>query len=334
MEFLEGVKDRIAEINSELGRVLDVGDQPRLKAAMMHLPLVGSSKRLRPILALLCAEAVSDGPGGAGSMRTMPFALSLEVIHNFTLVHDDIMDNDELRRGVPTVHVAFDTNTAINAGDAMLSLAFEILSTLQVDDALHRQIQHDVAKMVREIGEGQQWDLDFGTRMDVSIDEFLLMVELKTARIFQMAARGAALIADGTEEQVANMDEYGRLIGVGFQILDDILDFRRDKALKSVGSDIRQGKRTLIVLHALEQLGSDEGKRNELLDILGNNKASDDDVKRAINIMNECGSIDFAQSYATKYGKQALAKLDVLPQSPSRKILEDFANFMVEERKY
>jgi geranylgeranyl diphosphate synthase type I len=267
-------------------------------------------------------------------MRTMPFALSLEVIHNFTLVHDDIMDNDELRRGVPTVHVAFDTNTAINAGDAMLSLAFEILSTLQVDDALHRQIQHDVAKMVREIGEGQQWDLDFGTRMDVSIDEFLLMVELKTARIFQMAARGAALIADGTEEQVANMDEYGRLIGVGFQILDDILDFRRDKALKSVGSDIRQGKRTLIVLHALEQLGSDEGKRNELLDILGNNKASDDDVKRAINIMNECGSIDFAQSYATKYGKQALAKLDVLPQSPSRKILEDFANFMVEERKY
>ncbi|UCH88640.1 MAG: polyprenyl synthetase family protein [Thermoplasmata archaeon] len=334
MEFLEGLKDRIELINSELARYLNVGDQPRLKSAMRHLPLVESSKRLRPLLALLCAEAVSDGPGGEGSKRTIPFALTLEVIHNFTLVHDDIMDEDELRRGVKTVHVEYDMPTAINAGDALFARAFEILSETGLDDAGLRKLTREVAQMVREVGEGQQWDLDFGSRMDVSTDDFLKMIELKTARIFQLAAKGGTLIGGGTEDQVKSMEEYGRLIGVGFQILDDILDFSRDSALKCAGSDIRQGKRTLLVLHALEKLKDDEKTRTELMSILGNSSASDEDIKRSLEILNSCGSMEYAQDFALNYGKLALKKLEVLPESPSRKALEGFANFMVEGRTF
>jgi geranylgeranyl diphosphate synthase type I len=334
MEFLEALKDRTTLINSELERILDIGEQPRLKGAMRHLPLVDSSKRLRPLLALLCAEAVDGAYGGEGSKRTMPFALTLEIIHNFTLVHDDIMDEDELRRGVKTVHVEYDTPTAINAGDALFALAFETLAKTEVDDSVMRTLTHDVAKMVREIGEGQQWDLDFGTRTDVSADEFLNMVELKTARMFQMAAKGGTLIAGGTEEQVEAMHEYGRLIGVGFQILDDILDFRRDKALKSACSDIRQGKRTLIVLHALETLAEDDERRAVLLAALGNGSATDEDIQKVLEILDSCGAIAYAQDYALSYAESALEKLNVLPESDSKRILESFAKFMVEKRKF
>jgi geranylgeranyl diphosphate synthase type I len=334
MELLETLKARRLLINYELDKILDVGEQPRLKGAMRHLPVVDTSKRLRPLLAMLCAEAVSDGPSGPGAMRTIPFALSLEVIHNFTLVHDDIMDDDPLRRGVRTVHVEYDTPTAINAGDALFARSFEILSKLEVDDKTLRTILLEVAQMVRQIGEGQQWDLDFGERMDVKTDEYLRMVELKTARIFQMAAKGGTLIGGGTDEQITAMEEYGRLIGVGFQILDDVLDFSRDTALKNAGSDIRQGKRTLIVLHCLENLDDDSDMKNEFLGILGNNESSDDEIKRAIEILNSTESIKYAKDNAISYGKQALDKLRVLPENESRTILENFANFMVEGRTF
>ena len=334
MELMETLKARRLLINLELDKMLDVGNQPRLKDAMRHLPLVDTSKRLRPLLAMLSAEAVSEGPSGPSAMRTIPFALALEVIHNFTLVHDDIMDDDQLRRGVPTVHVEYDTPTAINAGDALFARAFEILSRLDVEDRVLRDVLHDVAQMVREIGEGQQWDLDFGERMDVSVDEYMRMVELKTARIFQMAAKGGALIGGGTAKQIKDLEEYGRLIGVGFQILDDILDFKRDTSLKSAGSDIRQGKRTLMVLHCLENLEDGSSEKKEFLSILGNNEASDDDIKRSLDIMNSTGSIDFAQEKAIEYGNLALKKLKVLKDSESRTILENFAKFMVEGRTF
>jgi len=334
MKLLETLKARRLLLNYELDKILNVGDQPRLRSAMRHLPLVDTSKRLRPLLAMLCAEAVSDGPSGPAAMRTIPFALSLEVIHNFTLVHDDIMDDDPLRRGVKTVHVEYDMPTAINAGDALFARAFEILSKLEVDDKTLRAILLEVAQMVRQIGEGQQWDLDFGDRLDVSTQDYLRMVELKTARIFQMAAKGGTLIGGGTGEQIAAMEEYGRLIGVGFQILDDVLDFSRDASLKSAGSDIRQGKRTLIVLHCLENLTQDEEARQEFLNILGNGEATDEQIKRAVDILNSTGSIQYAKDYAKSFGEKALEKLKVLPDNESRIILENFANFMVEGRTF
>jgi geranylgeranyl diphosphate synthase type I len=334
MDLKEALRNRAVLINKEIDNILDVGNQPRLKGAMRHLPLLESSKRLRPIMAVLAAEAVSDGEGGRGAQRVLPFALCLEIIHNFTLVHDDIMDNDDLRRGVKTTHVEFDPSTAINAGDALFARAFEVLSTVEIEDFVLRTLHHDVAKMVREIGEGQQWDLDFGTKTEVGVDEYLLMVELKTARIFQMAAKGGTLIGGGTKEQVESMDEYGRLVGVGFQIWDDYLDYKRSSDLKSAFSDIRQGKRTLIVLHALETLKSDEQKRNELLGILGNENASDDEVKSAVEILNSCGSLDHAKNQAQEFADKALEKLRVLSESSSRKLLEDIANYMVAGREF
>ena len=194
--YNEGV---VKKIDAALAQMLDVGEQDTLRKAMMHLPLSGG-KRLRPSLAMLVADCVS-GEGG----RALPFGLALEIIHNFTLVHDDIMDRDDYRRGVKTVHKMWDEPTAINAGDALFARAFEILSTVEVTPEVFRELVYDVACMVRQIGEGQQWDMEFEKQKKVTEEEYLKMIERKTALMFMTGAKGGALIGGGTEEQVKAM---------------------------------------------------------------------------------------------------------------------------------
>ena len=150
MELKDMLAGRIEIVNKALNEALDVAGHEKLQAAMRHIPMAGG-KRLRPILAMLCADAISDS-----GIRTVPFGVTLELIHNFTLLHDDVMDQDDLRRGVKTVHVLFDEATAINAGDVLFARAFEILSNTDVKDSVLRVLVRNVAAAVRKIGEGQQ----------------------------------------------------------------------------------------------------------------------------------------------------------------------------------
>jgi geranylgeranyl diphosphate synthase type I len=321
MKLTSKLQDRISIIDTALDDALKEGKQPKLLEAMRHLPTAGG-KRLRPILVMLTAEAV-----GGDSNRSMPFGLSLEIIHNFTLVHDDIMDQDDLRRGVKTVHNVYGQNTAINAGDALLARAFEILSSIEIEDNKLRNLIYEVARMVRELGEGQQSDLDFEDQGDISADEYLGMIEKKTGLMFMMAAKGGALIGGGTEEQIEAMAEYGRLLGIGFQIWDDVLDIKRSKDLKSYGSDIKAGKKTLMMVYALEHAEVED--KNKLVDILGNREASDEDIKLAIEILNRSGAVEYTQNLAEDYANRALELLNVLPDSDSKVVLEEFVEFMV-----
>ena len=323
MELMERLEPRRKTVNEALIKMLDVGDVAKLKKAMNHLPLAGG-KRLRPILAMLVADAVSNK-----GKKTIPFGNALEIIHNFTLVHDDIMDNDNLRRGKKTVHTLFNETTAILAGDALFALAFEILATLEVNDSKIRILLKDMARVVRKISEGQQMDMDFENRLDVSEEEYLKMIEKKTAALFAMAAKGGAIIADGTEKQIKSMEEYGRLLGMGFQIWDDYLDVsgKERKLGKPVGSDIKNGKRTLMVVHALKRLNDEDRKR--FLSVLGNENASLKAVNSAIALLEKIGSINYAKTMAFNFAAEAKKRLDVLPQSEHKELLNDFVDFMV-----
>ena len=311
MEFTTKLKDRIATIDQTLDEMLKVGDQPKLLEAMRHLPSAGG-KRLRPVLVMLTCEAV-----GGESNKSLPFGIALEIIHNFTLVHDDIMDQDDLRRGVPTVHNVFGQSTAINAGDALLARAFEVLSTVELEDSKLRALSSEVATTVRQLGEGQQSDLDFEDTLDISADKYLEMIEKKTGLMFRIAAKGGAIIGNGTEEQINAMAEYGRLIGIGFQIWDDVLDIKRSKDMKSFGSDIRAGKKTLMMVYALEHAQPED--KDRLINILGNRTASAQEITEAIAILTRVGAIDYTQNLAEEYATRAREQLKVLPESESKR---------------
>jgi geranylgeranyl diphosphate synthase type I len=321
------LQDRITTVNKALETALDVGDHEKLRTAIRHIPMAGG-KRLRPVLAMLTADAISEK-----GENVVPYGVTLELIHNFTLLHDDVMDKDDLRRGVQTVHKMFDESTAINAGDVLFARAFEILTTTEVDDAILRDLVCEVARAVRNIGEGQQLDKDFEVRADISEADYLRMIEYKTARLFQISTKGGAMIAGGSEEQIKAMSEYGRILGIGFQIWDDYLDLKADETLlgKPVGSDIKNGKRTLMVVHAMERMeGSD---KEEFLKVLGNQDATQEEVFGAIALMDKVGSTSYAEKMALDFAQRSKELLEVLPESEHKNILIMIADYMVSRKK-
>jgi geranylgeranyl diphosphate synthase type I len=327
MDLNSMLKDRISKVNVALESALDVGEQDKLRQAVRHIPMAGG-KRLRPVLAMLTADAISEK-----GENVIPFGVSLELIHNFTLLHDDVMDKDDLRRGVETVHKMFDESTAINAGDVLFARAFETLTTTEVDDAVLRDLVCEVAKAVRNIGEGQQLDKDFEVRTDISEADYLKMIEYKTARLFQIATKGGAMIAGGSSEQIEAMSEYGRILGMGFQIWDDYLDLKADENLlgKPVGSDIKNGKRTLMVVHALKRLeGAD---KEEFLRVLGNSEATQEEVRRAIGLMEKVGSTAYAEKMALDLAQKSKELLGILSESEHKNILDMITDYMVQRKK-
>ncbi|UCC92971.1 MAG: polyprenyl synthetase family protein, partial [Thermoplasmata archaeon] len=173
-------------IEAYLGEAVSEGNHPEVLKAIAYYPLAGG-KRLRPVLTLAVADAVSEGAGG----RAMPFGCALELVHNFTLVHDDLMDSDSVRRGRPTQHMVWDEATAINTGDIIFALAFEVMTRTDADDTTVRTLLAEAARTVFEIGEGQQWDMDFEGAEPGSITEedYLRMNEFKTGRLFEMASK-------------------------------------------------------------------------------------------------------------------------------------------------
>lgn len=326
MDVGKEIYRRAREVDGPLMGYLEVGVYDKLRKAMWHYPEAGG-KRLRPVLTI----AVADAVGGKGK-KAVPFGCALEIIHNFTLVHDDVMDEDETRRGRPAVHVLFDIPTAIIAGDALFAVAFATIAKTEVDDARLRRLLQITSETVYLVSEGQQMDIDFESRDDVTVDEYMEMVGKKTAVLFGCAAEGGAIIAGGGEKQIKDMKEYAMLLGIGFQIWDDVLGLTADekKLGKPVGSDIRNGKRTLIAVHALETLGPAGRKKNAAaLKAFGNEKATDAQVKACIEVFRRTGSIDHAKDLALDYADKAKRRLKSLKDSKDRQFLSEMVDFAV-----
>jgi geranylgeranyl diphosphate synthase type I len=323
MRFPDDYKSRVKKVDDYLMRSLDVIEDKGLRAAMAHYPAAGG-KRLRPLLATMVSEAV-----GGKAETALPFGVALEMVHNFTLVHDDVMDEDETRRGIATVHAEYGIPEAILAGDALFARAFEIVLESDVDSVDVVKLVEILAKAVRILAEGQQLDMDFEHAKIVSSDDYMKMIERKTAVLYSAAAQAGAIAGGGSENQREAMFEYGRLIGLGFQIWDDVLDLTSDIETfgKPVLNDIRNGKKTLIVVNALEDLKGAE--RKEFLSVLGKKNATKKELVRARDILDDVGSIDHATRVANELVANAKGQLHVLKQSPHKDALKQFADYMV-----
>ncbi|MEY4937633.1 MAG: hypothetical protein RIS64_3992 [Bacteroidota bacterium] len=214
-------------------------------------------KRLRPLLALRGCNLFDNAPE-----KALPAAMAVEIFHNFTLLHDDIMDNAPLRRGQQTVHIKYNVNVGILSGDAMLLYAYQYL--MKTDNkSIVNELMASFTKMGIEVCEGQQYDMDFETNPSVTIPQYLKMIEYKTAVLVAFAFQAGALIGGASRRAAAQMAEFGRNIGIAFQIQDDILDTYGDPAVfgKKVGGDIAQNKKTYLLLRALERADGEQRRQ-------------------------------------------------------------------------
>lgn len=328
-DFKTALKERARIVEEALPGFIGLkkGDPPRLYQAMAHIPLAGG-KRLRPVMTLLTNELVGGDP-----QQALPYGCALEMVHNFTLIHDDIMDDDDLRHGADACHITYDMNTAINAGDALFAQAFKVAAETPCEPDRVAHLVRKLAQIVVIIAEGQQMDMDFETQEVVKAADYLEMVRRKTAVIFGLAAYSGALIGGATEEQAQSLYEMAEGVGLGFQIWDDVIDATvdSDKLGKPTGSDIRQGKRTLLVLTALERATPEQAARlTEILDRTDNTEA---EVAEAVQIMRDSGAIDLCTQQALDHAARAREVLASFPAGPARDVMAGLVDYLV-ERSY
>ena len=319
LDALSGHRDTVErEIMDSLGKM----KQNNLHGAMTHL-FKGGGKRLRAILPRLVGEAVGGANNGHYTLGA-----SIEIIHNFTLIHDDIIDQDPIRRGLDAVHVKYDDATAINAGDAMLAVGFEILAESEdiPDDRLGHLIR-SIGEMVRKVAEGQQEDIEFETRDMVSEEDYIAMIAGKTSAMFETCARTGAILADADNDAVENMAEWGLNLGLCFQLMDDLIDITGDTETlgKPAGSDIVQGKMTLIAIHAKQS----QEDLSHFTKVFGSGECTDESLSKAVTELDASGSIDYARNKAMHHHSLAHECLNKLPNSQAVDILRELTDFQL-----
>ncbi|WP_412987797.1 polyprenyl synthetase family protein [Pontimicrobium sp. IMCC45349] len=270
-------------------------------------------KRLRPVLTLMSAEIFN-----CDYKEALDAALSIEVFHNFSLVHDDIMDDAPLRRGKETVHEKWDLNTGILSGDAMLILAYQLFENYPA--AIFQDLAKLFSKTALEVCEGQQYDIDFETRDDVTIPEYLKMIEYKTAVLVGAAMKMGAIVANANEEDQNNIYEFGKNLGVAFQLQDDYLDAFGDPKTfgKQVGGDIIENKKTYLYLKALEY--TDDSTELEYLFSISA-KDNTDKIATVKQIFEESGSANATKEAIELYTNKAFEVLSNMTISEDKKQL-------------
>lgn len=335
--LLAAVRKRRERVNDAIPEELPISEPDRLYEASRYL-LDAGGKRLRPTAALLVAEALADVPPGSTDYREFPTlydgevdilraAVGLEVIQSFTLIHDDIMDEDELRRGVPAVHEQYDEETAILAGDTLYAKAFEFMTDTGSKPAYGLAATNRLARTCTKICEGQALDVEFETRTEVLPAEYLEMVELKTAVLYGASAAIPATLLGADEETVTSLYRYGIDSGRAFQIHDDVLDLTvpSEQLGKQRGSDLVEDKETLITLHARQQGVDVDG----LVDAETPEEVTDQAVADAVEVLEEAGSIEYARSKAEELTERSKDHLDVLPENEARQLLADLADYLI-----
>lgn len=287
--------------------------------------LDGNGKRLRPILLLLVADAL-----GTDVDRALPAALAVEVFHNFTLVHDDIMDDSDERRGRPTVHTAsdrgWDTATAILTGDMMMGLSYELLSDLD-DRTDHRAVFAAYHPMVEHLCSGQARDEALEDRPNASVDDYLQMIDGKTVALFATVFELGAILGDASADERSVLRRAGRDLGRGFQIQDDWLDIvgNQTETGKPVGGDLLNGKKTFVTLTALDAAGAD--REAWLRSILDRPDVSASEVDAVRRWMEEAGVFETTRDAFTSYFDAAREGLAVLPPHPATDALQHVIDY-------
>ena len=327
---MSDVKEILGNYSSDIIKTIEdelaVITPDNLQEASIYLTKAGG-KMLRPSLSLITAEAV-----GGKRDNALKAGSAIELIHTFSLIHDDIMDDDDMRRGMPSVHKVWGEDVAILAGDTLFSKAFEIIinSNQEINTPVQiNQALATVADACVKICEGQASDMGFEDRFDVTEEEYMEMIFKKTGALIAAATKVGAIMGGASDEVIDAMYEYGRLIGLAFQIQDDYLDLASDEETlgKPIGSDIGKGKMTIIAINGLASAGDDSEK---LLEILKDDNNSQEDIDLAIEILTKCGAIEYARNLALDSVNQAKEVLELLPDSSSKQVLSDIADFVLE----
>jgi geranylgeranyl diphosphate synthase, type II len=279
-------------------------------------------KRLRPLLVLFSAKVT-----GGKMSKAYNAAVAVELLHNFTLVHDDIMDNADKRRGRPTLHTKYDLSTAILAGDSLLAVAYEYLIKGS-GEHLHAVVNSFTHGLV-EVCEGQSMDKDFEIQTDVSIEQYIEMVEKKTAAMVEMCCIIGGYIAGGSAQEIAALGRFGKNIGIAFQIQDDLLDISGDELMigKIVGGDLVEGKKTFLFLKALQKA---EGRdRREFLKVIKQKGIKPSEIFKYKELYKKLGVIDEARTEILRYSQIALSQLKYLNNQCDRDLFVWLTDFLI-----
>ena len=314
MEYTELLRTRI---DTALMDLFIKKEPASLYKPMVHL-LQAGGKRIRPLLVILSCESV-----GGKVDDCFNAALAVELLHTFTLVHDDIMDHDDLRRGIPTVHKKWDDPTAILAGDGLVTLAYQTLLGCEHPDLVYALRHFSDGLML--LCEGQAMDKAFETREAVSIDEYESMIELKTAKLIQVACMMGVILGDGTKTEQTNIGQFALNLGKAFQIQDDLLDIfsKEDVFGKPMGSDLIEKKKTYLTIHFLNNASIVQ--KRKFLELWQKKKIYTEDILAFKGLFEDGGTFQAAQDKVKAYIDGALRCLDVLKAGEARETLKVFS---------
>ncbi|MCK9280341.1 MAG: polyprenyl synthetase family protein [Melioribacteraceae bacterium] len=289
--------------------------------------LKDGGKRLRPLLVLFSAESVNYNINNAYNA-----ALAVELLHNFTLAHDDIMDNADKRRGVSTVHVKYDTNTAILAGDNLISYSYHLLLK-DCSDKNCRAILDSFTTGIIEVCEGQSLDKEFEVRKDVTIDEYSEMIFKKTAAMIEMSCKVGGQLNNASPNYIKALSNYGKNLGLAFQLQDDLLDIIGDEKSfgKNIGGDVREGKRTFLLLRAYQLANKNE---KILLNKVFNRKIDTaEGIEKVRNLFEKLGVINEAKNKINNYTLIAQKHLNKLPNKKGVETLFWLSEYLINRKK-
>jgi len=300
MKVSNSIKKNAEFVNKFLKKELN-GDPKQLYDAASHL-IIHGGKRLRPYLVLKSCQML-----GGKQSDAISAASAVEMIHNFTLVHDDIMDNDEMRHGVTTTHKKFDIPLAILAGDVLYSKAYNTISSKsKLSSNYTTQLVSKLSKTCIEICEGQVDDIKFAENKKIPTEkEYVKMIEKKTAVLFEVSCAMGAICAKRKQKDVKNLSAFGRNLGIAFQITDDLIGIIGDSKItkKPVGNDIREGKKSLPIILAIKKARGQN--RTKIMRVFGNSGASKQQINLAVNVIRSLGVEKEVRNIALKYAQRA-----------------------------
>ena len=328
MSLRQQLQSTASMVNEFMLSVLD-GKPKELYLASAHY-IKSGGKRLRPFLLIKSCELL-----GGNVHKALPVAAAVEMIHNFTLVHDDIMDNDEVRHDVPTVHKQYGLPLAILGGDILFMKAFQSITTLGAKASLpDNVIVQLIAKLTRsclDVSEGQALDVDMASSSKFSsVPQYINMIGKKTAALFETSCELGALCAQTGKSDVDNLARFGRNLGIAFQIVDDLIGVAGDPRVtkKPVGNDIREGKKTLPILLAIKKAKGED--KDKILRVFGAKNVSDTELKEAISVLVNTGVDREVRNMARFYATKAIDSIKAYSDSKAKRALQSLAHFVVE----
>ena len=299
MKKTKQIENNAKIVNKYLNSKLK-GNPKKLYDAAGHL-IVNGGKRLRPYMVIRSCQIL-----GGKSSTAMISASAVEMVHNFTLVHDDIMDNDEMRHGVPTVHKKFGMPIAILAGDVLFSKAFQIISESKLSPNATTHLISRLAKACVDVCEGQLLDIKMADEKRIPTEaEYITMIGKKTAALFDVSCAMGAICATNKPKDISNLSDFGRNLGIAFQITDDLIGVMGDPKVtkKPVGNDLREGKKSLPILMAIKLAKGNE--RKTILKAFGNSKISKKDLNKAVEVIRSLGIEEKVRNQALKYAEKS-----------------------------